>query len=98
MNLDNLQQVNLVIGYFTTERVDNLKPEAIQHIGSLFQYSPMWVIEIDQSEEYLGQWALMPIQQVCFYKKDEWAVYKRDFNLRLGVWLPSCDVEIVAII
>lgn len=51
-----LAQFDLVLGRFNPKNVETLRPEYRQHIGKVFTYEVVWVIE---EGTYAGQLALL---------------------------------------
>lgn len=80
-----LQQNNTVVATFQPKRVDDLKPGAASLIGQSGEWRAIWII--DDSEEYNGQWAMQPLDDLghrCVTCDPD-----EGFS-----WVPECDLHI----
>lgn len=56
-----MQQYDYVYAEFRPRRLDDLRPGSEQYIGKRLRWCASWVIEREDSEEYAGEYAMMPV-------------------------------------
>ena len=67
---------------FCPRRVDDLKPDAIPHVGQTFEWMAAWPITEEDGGPYVGEWAM-----TLAYRSDGAP------NINFG-WVPSGDLVI----
>lgn len=77
-----MNQFDRVLGVFEPKRTDDLQNDAAQHIGKLYTWRAMWVIE---DGPYEGEWAM---------GVDRMRVDRFSPEIKFA-WVPESDIRIV---